>query len=99
MDKELFEVTKEDYMAFIRQIKHGCFYIEREENNQKVFSKNTGKLLAEWIDDNYYIYELPENNERAPAKPVARITLESPEEVQAFINAINKFYKAGQNNG
>lgn len=99
MDKEIFEVTKEDYMAFIRQIKHGYFYIERKENNQKVFSKSTGNLLAEWDTDKYYIYELPNDDERGPAIPVSRITLETPEEVQAFLNAVNKFYKAGQDNG
>jgi histidinol-phosphate/aromatic aminotransferase/cobyric acid decarboxylase-like protein len=43
--------------------------------------------------EKYYIYNLPQPEERNPDIPKCRITLETREEVQAFLDAIARMNK------
>ena len=105
MDKSIFEVTRDEYVGFIREINPNSRIMEKEEDERavrlKVVSNKTGKVLCERIipeegDEIYYVYEMPDPNERIAPKPVQKIVLETPEEVQAFMDILSKLQK-GEN--
>ena len=74
----------------------------------KIFSKKTNKCLCSRVTytgptdedthepERYYIFEMPEDEERQPPTPKRRIVLESKEEVQAFINGLSLLQKEGK---
>lgn len=112
MDNSIYEVTREDYKGFVNQIKPECRDVKIEEIGEthvaaKIYSKKTGKCLcsrvaysADYGDpdpERYYIFEMPDNDERCAAIPVQRITLTSKEEVQAFFDAIKKLQEEQKN--
>lgn len=75
----------------------------------KVISKKTGKCLCSRLTyeeriegqgrtpEKYYIFNEPELDERQAPRPKYTLRLETPEEVQAFVNIINKI-KEGKKN-
>lgn len=101
MDKEIYQVNRDEYVGFVNQIKPGCGELKIVENDNytiaSIYSKTTNTLLcAREIPKNedentlYYIYNLPENNERCAPKPVRKIVLETREEVQKFFDIISQ---------
>lgn len=76
----------------------------------KIFSNKTGKCLCSRVSytpliegeerrpEEYYIFEMPDDDERQEYKARPRLVLETREEVQAFVNLISKMQKE-QNNG
>ncbi len=99
MNNDIYEVSRDEYAGFIAQLnKDKCTVEQLYEDNKtlfKIFSKSTGThLTTRIISDNglehYYIFNMPLDEERIPAKPVQKITLETKEEVQAFFNILNK---------
>ena len=112
MDNSIYEVTREDYKGFVNQIKPECRDVKIEEIGTthvaaKIYSKKTGKCLCSRVSysvdygepepEKYYIFEMPEDDERQAPVPVKKITLTSKEEVQAFFDAIKKLQEQ-QNN-
>lgn len=106
-DDEVYEVTRDEFKGFIDQIKPECFeYETRRTCNEdtynvdfhevKIVSKD-GRLFAKVTstteDVHYYVYEMPRDDERQAAKAIRKITLESPEEVKVFFEALNKIQK------
>ena len=105
MDNSIYEVTREDYKGFVNQIKPECRDVKIEEIGTthvaaKIYSKKTGKCLCSRVSysvdygepepERYYIFEMPEDDERQAPVPVQKIVLNSKEEVQAFFDAIKK---------
>lgn len=103
--ESIYEVTRTEYMGFVEQIKPECRQIEVVEIDPihtatKIFSKNTGKCLcsritytAEYGDPEpeiYYVFEMPEPEERQAPIPKIKITLKSKEEVQKFFDYFAK---------
>lgn len=94
------EVERDDYVAFLGQLNKKM--MDTEENisgdclTLKVVSQMTGKPLCartinqETSEEQYFIYNDPEPEERVSPKPVLQIKLESREEVQHFLDALNK---------
>lgn len=76
----------------------------------KIFSNKTGKCLCSRVSytpltegeecrpEEYYIFEMPDDDERQEYKARPRLVLETREEVQAFVNLMSKMQKE-QNNG
>ena len=108
MNDSIYEVTREEYKGFVEQIKpeYRDVKIERIGSTHtavKIYSKKTEKCLcsrvaytAEYGDpepEKYYIFEMPDNDERCAPTPVARVALTSKEEVQALFNAIAQIQK------
>lgn len=103
----IYEVTRDDYVGFIETIKPEARRKEVIEADTihtiiKTFSKKTGKCLCSRIvnrsqtnpdPEKYYIFELPEAEESLPPRPKRKITLETKEEVQLFLNYISKMQK------
>ena len=107
MDNSIYEVERDQYAGFIGQLNKQMMDVEQfYESNMtvmKIKSKNTGKLLCTRLipeDDveHYYIFNMPEDNERIAPKPVMKITLENKEEVQSFFNALNKIQSEANKN-
>ena len=86
--------------------------LNRTSTAVKVFSKKTGKCLCSRVSyeplvegeerrpEEYYIFEMPDDDERQAYKPKAQLVLETREEVQAFVNLMSKLQKEKeQNNG
>lgn len=104
MNKEIYQVGRDEYVGLIGEMKTSCFDMEKEYSSDgihiKLVSKRTGETMTERIIDEeqnetYYIYVLPENNERAAPKKIRRYCLESKEEVQTFFNILNKLQQEG----
>lgn len=106
MDNSIYEVTRDDYVGFLQQIKPEAMKEETEKLNDFIFIKtysiNSGIHLCSKIipiKDNkmdiphYYIFNMPDDQERQPPKPVRKIVLETKEEVQEFFNILSKISK------
>lgn len=102
MDKEIYEVTRDEFKGFLDELKPECVDYRicqtGEDKIIRIFAKdNINRLFAEQIlqegDAKYYIYEMPKNEERQAAKPIRKIILESKEEVQKFFEILGKIQK------
>ena len=109
MDNSIYEVERDDYAGFIGQLnKEKCdieqFY-EEDMTVIKIKSKATGTHLCTRIipqegEEHYFVFNMPADDERVEPKPVMKITLNTKEEVQAFVNALNKMQlEAHKNDG
>ena len=102
MNKDIYEVGRDEYVGLIGEMRVDCFDMEKEyqENDViiKLVSKKTGALITKRIihedqNEQYYIYELPQNDERQAPKKIRQYKLETKEEVQAFFDILNKIQK------
>jgi len=101
-DNSKFEVDRDWYVSFIGQLNKSMMDVEQSYFEDisilKVISKKTGKLLCTRMitnDNNefYYIFEMPDDDERVEPKPVMKITLDDRKDVQAFFDILNKIQK------
>ncbi len=99
---EIYEVERDQYAGLIGEMKTKCFNMDISymENATIVTltSKKTGKIVTKCIihedgNEQYYIYELPENDERLAPKKILKYELQTKEEVQAFFDILNKIQK------
>lgn len=102
MDNELYEVTRDEYVGFLGQINKQTLDTEvfgkgEETTIIKVYSKTSGQHLCTRIVEDgqefYYVFNMPPDEDRVPPQVVAKITLDTREEVEAFFNAISKLSK------
>ena len=104
MDNSIYEVERNDYVAFIGQLNKSLMdteeYAFQDCTFLKVLSKKTGTHLCTRVIDHkdndnekYFIFNYPEESESIPPKPVMHITLNTIEEVQHFFDALNKIQK------
>lgn len=103
MNDDLYEVERDEYVSFVSEINPNMREVKTEQLANyiwtRIYSKNTNKLLCarklwnDHSDEKYFIYEIPEDDERVPPKPIQHITLETREEVQAFFNALSAAMK------
>ena len=82
MNDNIYEVERDDYLAFIGQLNKKLMDIEHctQENctSIKIISQNTGKHLCtreiihneEEDEEKYYIFNYPEDKERIAPKPI-----------------------------
>ena len=101
MDNELFEVTRDQYVGFLNQIKKEAKKSEVEEDDDgitvKTYSVTYGTHFAtrytpkaEDKNEQYYVFNMPSDDERCAPKPIKKIVLETKEEVQEFFDALSK---------
>lgn len=107
MNNDIYEVERDDYVAFLGQLKKDCADLEKYATEHETFlklrSKKTGKHLTTRIisdegTEHYYIFNYPDSDERSEPKPVRQITLETREEVQHFFQALGKLQKGEKPN-
>lgn len=114
MDDSIFEVSRAEYKSFVQEIKPEYRRVEEIELDKwhkatKIFSKKTGKCLTSRVThlmqdedkhepEKYYIFEMPDDDERQAAIPRMKIVLETKEEVQAFLDGIKKLKEQEKNN-
>ena len=114
MDNSIYEVSRSEYKGFVDEIKSECRRIEVEEINPthiaaKIYSKKTGKCLCSRVaysaeygepePEKYYIFEMPDDDERNAPKPTVQVVLSSKEEVQAFFDFVAKKIREEKENG
>jgi len=101
MDKSIFEVERNEYAGVIGSMKTECFDMEKEYQDSDIYirlrSKKTGKLITERVihedsNEQYFIINLPEDDERTAPKKIRQYKLETKEEVQAFFDILNKLH-------
>lgn len=112
MNNEIYEVTRNDYKSFIEQIIPGSGKVEQIDAGvyhfTYIYSKKTGKKLCgkrSYIGEDthkkhpekYYIYEMPNDDERRNPIPKIKVVLETREEVQKFFDALSKANKENKN--
>ena len=102
MDNSIYEVERDEYAGFIGQLnKEKCTVEQLQESDFtiiKIKSKKTGthlctRIISKDEIEHYYIFNMPENEERQAGRPVRKITLETPEEVQTFFDILSKVTK------
>lgn len=112
MPESIYEVTRGDYKGFIEQIKPECKRVEIVEINKthtatKTYSIKNNKCLcsrvtysADYGDPEpevYYIFEMPDDDERQTPIPKLQIALTTKEEVQALFNFLAEQAKKENN--
>jgi len=107
MREEIYSVSRDEYVGFVKQLIPSHMHTEHIENDDgtaslKIYSNRDDTLIAEQYLNNdeyyeFYIYNMPDNKDRRAAKPVQKIILETQEEVQAFFEILNK--AMGKKNG
>lgn len=108
MDEIIYEVSRDEYVGFIGQINPKCIHYQDTEtdtyNIREIFSNKTNQLLCKQCvphsDQNvevFYVYTMPDDDERQPPKVVRKITLNEREDVQAFFDILNKIQKDKKN--
>lgn len=105
MNDEIFEVTKEEYIGFIEQINPEMveFTVDKsKDGSAKVYSKKTNKLLcAEYFHDgipSFYVYEMPDDDERLAPKKHLKVQL-NDEETHQFFKILAEAIKEKENAG
>lgn len=107
MDNSIYEVERDEYAGFIGQLNKTMMDVEQSYEQDvtimKIKSKKTGKHLCTRIIPNddvehYFIFNMPDSEERIAPKPVIKVTLETKEEVQHFFDALSKLQK-GEKHG
>lgn len=102
MNDDMYKVEYEDYLGFVNQLKKGIFNSKVEEYDTKkrleIISNKTGKVLAAQEvysneENAFFIYEMPDDDERRAPPKVRKIVLETEEEVKAFFELLNKAVK------
>lgn len=108
MENELYEVSRDEYAGLVKQLKKDCVELEEYAYKDMLFlklkSKKTGKHLTTRIvpdegEEKYYVFNLPDDNERTAAPRIRQIHLETPEEVQVFFDILKQINKEGESNG
>lgn len=105
MTESIYEVTRADYKSFVEQLKPEFRDVRVEKIGidhiaAKIFSKKTGKCLCSRVTyaadygepepERYYIFEMPDDDERQAPIPTQQIVLKTKEEVQALFDFITK---------
>lgn len=99
---EIYEVERDQYAGLIGEMKTECFNMDTSYMEDTTIvtltSKKTGKMVTKRIiyedgNEQYYIYDLPENDERLAPKKIRKYELQTKEEVQAFFDILNKIQK------
>ena len=108
MMDDIYEVTQDEYAGFIGCIKRDTCDMEtahlEDVTKLSLVSKKTGKTLATRLvyesgEEKYYVYNMPDDDERCAPKPVQKIVLEDKEEVQKFFEILQKIQKGEINDG
>lgn len=101
---ELFQVTRDEFNSLVDELKSYRREIATDEdeiyNILRIYSTKTHRLLCEKYvprevetEELYYIYNLPDDDERGTPKIRRKVVLETQEEVQAFFDIISKIQK------
>lgn len=111
MNESIFEVSRAEYKSFVEEIKPDCRRVEEIDLDKwhkatKIFSKKTGKCLTSRVTnimndedehepEKYYIFEMPDDDERQAPIPRVKVVLETKEQVQAFLDGMKKLKEQG----
>lgn len=104
IDNEIYEVSRAEYKSFVETIKPETREIkerdiDKEHKTIEIFSKKTGKRLTSRIihtaeknhePEKYYIFEMPDDDERSAPIPKVQVVLETKEQVQAFLDGMKR---------
>ena len=102
MDNDVFEVTRDEYAGFIGGLNKQMCEVEQYYENNMTIMKIKSKLrdthfctriIPDDDVEHYYIFNMPLKEESIPNKPVLKVTLDTKEEVQSFINALSKIQR------
>lgn len=105
MKDDIYEVSRAEYKSFVETIKLETRDVREElidsrHKVTKIFSKKTGKCLTSRVTDlyednthepeKYYIFEMPDDDERLAPIPKVKVMLETKEQVQAFLDGMKR---------
>lgn len=103
MNQEIFEVSRDEYVGFVDQINPAAKHSIQIENEDcksiLTYSNKTNKLLCQrdiFEDDGveqYYVFEMPDDDERREPPCKRKIVLNTKEEVQLFMDFLSQASK------
>ncbi len=108
MNEEIYEVERDEYVGVVDTIKPSSRHVETVKEEDKtivtITNPKNGLLYCKRIipanqeePEKFYVFELPEGDDWRPPKSRLKLTLETPEEVKAFIEILNKVQKKKDN--
>ena len=102
MFDDRYEVDFETYRDFLHTLMPGKFKQNVSDDGKVrtlIITSNTtlkdicGYIRGEIGEPRYYIFALPEKFEAREVRPTVRVTLETPQQVQAVIDGLKKMQK------
>ena len=111
MNNDIYEVSRAEYTSLVETIKSEAReimqYISHDYKYIDIYSKNTHQKLTSRVtyvgdseflrSEKYYIYNLPQPEERTADIPKYKLELQTREEVQAFIDVMARMRKEQDN--
>lgn len=105
MFEDKYEVEFPMYRDFLRSLKQGCFIQEKKNEEEReiltISSKSSGNLICGWTREGnnyrYYIVSLPRAFESVEVKPVNRVVLTTPQQVQAVLKGLKELKEKNKN--
>lgn len=105
MNLDLYEVTRDEYKGFVAQIQPSCVTMVTEELGRSKIArwgysnKTQRKLFGQIYNDEdyeykYYVFEMPDNNERKAPPVVRHVVLNDPQDVEDFFKALSNCVNA-----
>lgn len=106
MDNSIYEVERDDYAGVIGQINPETSNVSTYHGNYgtiiKIISKEgihfTTRVISDDGEEHYYVFSLPQGEDRLPPKRIRKIVLKTKEEVQHFFNALSELQKRNKEN-
>ena len=94
MFDDRYEVDFDTYRDFLHTLIPGKFKQNVSDDGKVRTSKDIcGYVRGEIGEPRYYIFALPEKFEAQEARPTVRITLDTPQQVQAVLNGLKNMKK------
>ncbi len=106
-NNDIYRVDRDEYVGFLSSIKPTARLTETIKDNGYTFIKTrsnttdvhfcTRIVPPNESDENeqYYIFNMPNEDERQPEQPRVKIRLETQEEVQIFFDVLKKLQERG----
>lgn len=98
--KDYFEVSLDEYKSLLYQLKKDFFHLQEEDYKyisiRALVDNETGEIICGTTFDkveevpSYYIINLPQKEKLLPPRKVQKYTLQTEEEIEAFINILHK---------
>lgn len=101
MYDDIYEVSRDEYVGFLGQIKKSCRSVETKHigderievitssiDKERIFAKQV--IIKDEEEPKYYVYDMPLDHERQQPPAVRKVVLETKEDIQRFLDFLGK---------
>lgn len=104
MSDDIYEVSRDEYVGFLAQIKKDCRLVETKHiddehmeiittsiDRERIFAKQV--IIKDEEEPKYYVYDMPLDHERREPPTVRKVILETKEDIQRFLDFLGELQK------